>query len=50
MDIYIVKSCLREVIKMLGSRPVIAVQLPIDVLVIRRDDSCENSSKQSSLT
>lgn len=50
MDIYIVKSCLREIIEMLvGNRPVTAVQLPIDVLIVRCDDSHEKSSKQSGL-
>lgn len=50
VDIYIVKSCFREVTEMLvGNRPVIAVQLLIDVLILRCDDSHEKSSKQSSL-
>lgn len=47
MDVYIVKSCFGEVIEMLvGNRPVIAVQLPTDVLIVRCDDSHEKSSKQ----
>lgn len=50
MDIYIVNSCLREVIEMLvGNRPVIEVQLPVDVFLVRCDDNHEKSSKQSSL-
>lgn len=50
VDIYIVKKLLREVTEMLvGNRPVTAVQLPIDVLIVRCDDSHEKSSKQSSL-
>lgn len=49
MEIYIVKHCLREVIEVLvGDRPVIAVQLPADVLIVRCDDSHEKLSEQSS--
>lgn len=49
MDVYIVRSCLGEVIQMVvGNRSVIAVQLPNVVLIERHYDSHEKSSKQSS--